>query len=83
MPITSTNTFSLATIQQIDIDCAAVRSDAKLDEEFASLFAWVRTAPKRSAVHVRLHSATASITGRKLKSMFQTLGCTVTMQMVF
>jgi hypothetical protein len=83
MPITSTNSFSLATIQEIDIDCSAVRNDAVLAEEFGSLIGLVKSSPKRSAVHVKLRFATASVTGRKLKSIFQSLGCTVTMKTAF
>lgn len=79
MSITSTHTFSLSTIQQIDIDCSAV-SSSSIRDEFAPLIQWVQTVPERSSVHVTLRSATGSISARKLKSVFQSLGCTVRMR---
>jgi hypothetical protein len=75
MPITSTNTFSLSTIQHIDIDCSAIRGEAELSD----LINWVRSVPRRSAIHVRLRFATGSPSGRKVRHMFQSLGCTVNM----
>lgn len=83
MPITSTSTFSLSTIQHLDIDCSAVRYDALINDELTQLLKWIQSVPLRSAIHVTLRHATGSATGRKLKSMFQSLGCTVTMKTVF
>lgn len=83
MPITSTSSYSLSTIQRVVIDCAALRSDRSLTEELEQLLGWVRSVPQRSAVHVTLRHATASVTGRRLKSVFQSLGCTVIMQTAF
>lgn len=83
MPITSTNTFSLSTIQRVIIDCAAIRGGLSLGEELGELFGWIQSMPHRSAIHVTLRHATASVPGRKLKSMFQSLGCTVIMQTSF
>jgi hypothetical protein len=75
MPITSTNTFSLSTVQQIDIDCSAIRGEAELSD----LINWVRSVPTRSAIHVRLRFSTGSPAGRKVRHLFQALGCTVNM----
>jgi len=83
MPITSTNTFRLFTIQHVDIDCSSVSGDVRLQDQFAQLLSWVQSIPQRSAVHVTLRSATGSVTGRKLKSIFQSLGCTVMMKTSF
>jgi hypothetical protein len=80
MPITSTNTFSLSTIQHVDIDCSAV---ANSSQELAPLIGWVQTVPQRSNIHVTLRFATANATGRRLKSIFQSLGCRVIMKTVF
>lgn len=83
MPITSTNTFRLFTTQHVDIDCSTVSQNQPLQEQFAQLLGWVQSIPQRSAVHVTLRSATGSVTGRKLKSLFQSLGCTVMMKTAF
>lgn len=83
MPITSTSTFSLSTIQRVVIDCAALASGRSATDELGELLGWVRSVPQRSAVHVTLRHATANATGRRLKSIFQALGCTVTMQTAF
>ena len=83
MPITSTNTFRLFTTQHVDIDCSTLRTDTRIQDQLAQLIGWVQSMPVRSAVHVTLRSATGSITGRKLKSVFQSLGCTVIMKTAF
>lgn len=82
MPITSTNTFSLATIQQVFIDCSAVQ-DATASQQLNDLIDWVQTVRMRSSIHVTLRSATGSITGRKIRTRFQSLGCRVSMQTDF
>ena len=83
MPITSTNTFRLFTIQHVDIDCRALPSDVQLQDQLSQLIGWVQSVPQRSQVHVMLRGATGNVTGRKLKSMFQSLGCTVSMKTAF
>ncbi len=85
MPITSTNLFSLTTIQQLQIDCKAVESQPEVQRELSSLMQWMKNNPQqqRSQVHVTLRFATASTTGRKLKAALQSLGCTVIMKTAF
>lgn len=83
MPFTSTNTFRLTTFQHIDIDCSAVEPTVSLQSEFAPLLGWLQTVPRRSAIHVTLRFATGRPAGRKLKALFQSMGCTVSMKTVF
>jgi hypothetical protein len=83
MPITSTNTFSLSTVQQLIIDCSAIRSDTSVDQQLSDLISWISTVPQRSHVHVTLRFATGSATGRKIRSRFQSMGCRVSMQTDF
>jgi|GEM_PF-2345163 len=83
MPITSTKSFSLQTIQHLVIDCAAVRRQPEIQRELSTLLHWMKENKTQSSVHVTLHSATANATGRKLKSVFQALGCVVTMKIAY
>jgi hypothetical protein len=82
MPITSTNTFSLSTVQNVFIDCSVIRQDAA-EKELSDLINWVQTIRMRSNIHVTLRFATGSVTGRRIRSRFQSLGCRVSMQTSF
>ncbi len=83
MPITSTNTFSLATVQHITVDCSALEHDSSAKDELTNILGWIRSRDRRSNIHVSLRFATKSITGRKVRTMFQSLGCTVSMKTDF
>lgn len=82
MPITSTNSFILATVQQIVIDCSVAHMKNS-DQELSDLLRWVQSVRMRSSIHVTLRFSTGSITGRKIRSKLQSLGCKVSMQTHF
>ena len=82
MPITSTNTFSLSTIQRVIVDCAAMQRLPQAQQELRAIIGWIEGQVQRSCVHVTLRHATQNPTGRKLKSTFQALGCTVAMKTI-
>ena len=79
MPITTTNSFALVTLQRLVVDCAMVNEKPEADQDLSRLITWMKTQPRTSQMHVMLRSATSNPTGRKLKSVFQSLGCTVSM----
>ncbi len=82
MPITSTNSFTLATIQRLTIDCSALQTPTA-DQEIEALLEWAQTVRMRSSIHVTLRFSTNNPLGRKVRSRFQSLGCTVRMQTQF
>jgi hypothetical protein len=82
MPIATTNTFQVSTVRFLDIDCSAAISQSA-QEDIRTMIGWVESQPKRRSIHVILRFATSNPTGRKLKTLFQALGCTVSMRTCF
>lgn len=80
MPITSTNTFTLTTIQRLVIDCRHWQAEQDQHGQYHDLIGWVKENERRSSIHVTLKCATGNGIGRKLRGTFQALGCTVSIQ---
>lgn len=82
MPITSTNTFTLATIQRLIIDCSVIQNTSA-HQDIEELLAWVQTIHMRSNIHVTVRFSTGNPVGKKIRTKFQSLGCRVSMQTTF
>ena len=79
MPTTSLSNIRLRTIQFMDIDCTSFPEHSSVMEEFGKIVGWVRMQQSKRNIHVNLRFATGNAEARKVRSILQVLGCTVTM----